>query len=104
MYHVVNCSISNFTVLVFLKLHLFSLFLQQLLFINTVYYYEFKFSKMVLSGGSRISHGGVWTHWGGVDLRHRHFSVKMDAKMKELGPIGGHVPGTPPRSANGTYS
>ena len=24
----------------------------------------------------------------------------MYAKMKELGPIGGHVPSTPPRSAN----
>ena len=25
-----------------------------------------------------------------------HFSVKMHAKMKELGPIGGHAPGMPP--------
>ena len=47
--------------------------------------------------------GGACTHWGvGVDLRRRHFSVKMYAKMKELGPIGGGVcPATPlPRSAN----
>ena len=34
------------------------------------------------SGGSRISVGGV-------DLRRGHFSVKMYAKTKELGPIGG---------------
>ena len=26
---------------------------------------------------------------GGVDLRRGHFSVKMYAKMKELGPMGG---------------
>ena len=26
--------------------------------------------------------------------------VKMYVKMKELGLIGGHAPGTPPRSAN----
>ena len=31
-----------------------------------------------------------------MDLRHGHFLVKMYAKMKELGPIGGRVPGTPP--------
>ena len=30
-----------------------------------------------------------------MDLRHGHFSVKMYAKMKELGPIGGHAPGMP---------
>ena len=33
---------------------------------------------------------------GGVDLRRGHFSVKMYVKTKELGPIGGHVPGMPP--------
>ena len=33
---------------------------------------------------------------GGVDLRHGHFSVKMYVKTKELGPIGGRAPGTPP--------
>ena len=27
--------------------------------------------------------------------------MKMYAKTKELGPIGGRAPGTPPRSANG---
>ena len=32
----------------------------------------------------------------GMDLRCGHFSVKMYAKMKELGPIGGRVPGMPP--------
>ena len=35
-----------------------------------------------------------------MDLRCGHFSVKMYAKMKELGPIGGRAPGMPPRSAN----
>ena len=33
---------------------------------------------------------------GGMDLQHGHLSVKMYAKMKELGPIGGRVLGTPP--------
>ena len=40
---------------------------------------------------------------GGVDLRHGHFLVKMYVKMKELGPIGGHALGMPPRSANAKY-
>ena len=43
--------------------------------------------------------GGACTRWGGggMDLRHGRFSVKMYAKTKELGPIGGwHAPGTPP--------
>ena len=51
------------------------------------------------SGGSRISRRG------GMDLRCGHFSLKMYAKMKELGPVGGScAPGTPPppRSANVT--
>ena len=39
---------------------------------------------------------------GGVDLQRRCFSVKMYAKMKELGPVGGGVcAGHAPRSANG---
>ena len=38
---------------------------------------------------------------GGVDLRRGCFSAKMYAKTKELGPVGGRAPGTPPRSANG---
>ena len=33
--------------------------------------------------------GGVCTRWGGMDLRCGYFLVKMYAKMKELGPIGG---------------
>ena len=33
----------------------------------------------------------------GVDLRCGHFSVKMYAKTKELDPIGGRAPGTPPK-------
>ena len=37
---------------------------------------------------------------GGMDLQRGHFLVKMYVKMKEIGPIGGRVPGThPPRSA-----
>ena len=45
--------------------------------------------------------GGRGPVRGGMDLRHRHFSVKLYAKMKELGPVGGRAPGTPPsRSAN----
>ena len=38
-----------------------------------------------------------------MDLQCGHFLVKMYAKMKELGPIGGRAPGTSPlRSANAT--
>ena len=34
---------------------------------------------------------------GGVDPRHRHFSVKMYVKMKELGSVGRGVhPARPP--------
>ena len=29
---------------------------------------------------------------GGFGLQHGHFSVKMYAKMKELGPVEGHAP------------
>ena len=56
-----------------------------------------------ISGGSRISHRG-WRApiGGGVELQRRHFSVKMYAKMKELGPIGESVRPAcpPPRSAS----
>ena len=49
------------------------------------------------SGRSRISRGGrAPVRGGGVDLRHGHFLVKMYVKMKELGPMGGGVLGTPP--------
>ena len=45
--------------------------------------------------------GGVDLLGGGLDLRHGCFLAKMYAKTKEFGPVGGHVPGTPPpRSAN----
>ena len=45
--------------------------------------------------------GGHAPIGGGVDLRCRHFLVKMYAKTKELGPIGGGVClAHPPRSAN----
>ena len=58
--------------------------------------------RNISSGGSRISHrGGRAPIRGGVDLRRRCFSVKMYAKMKELGPVGEGVrPARPPRSAN----
>ena len=37
--------------------------------------------------------------WGGFGLQRGHFSVKMYAKTKELGPVGGvrrHAPLDPP--------
>ena len=37
---------------------------------------------------------------GDVNLRRRPFSVKMYAKMKELGPVRARTRRTPPRSAN----
>ena len=37
---------------------------------------------------------------GGAGLQHRHFSVKMYVKTKELDPVGGHMPAAPPGSAN----
>ena len=43
--------------------------------------------------------GGMDPFWGGFGLQRGHFSEKMYAKMKELGPEGGFAPGTPPRSA-----
>ena len=59
------------------------------------------------SGGSRISRrGGRAPVRGAVYLRRGHFSVKMYAKTKELGPIGGGgacARHAPPRSANGTH-
>ena len=33
--------------------------------------------------------------WGGFGLQHGQFSVKMYAKMKELGPVGGRAPARP---------
>ena len=41
------------------------------------------------------SHSGGVDPLGGVDLQCGHFSPKMDAKMKELGPIGGRVQSGP---------
>ena len=40
---------------------------------------------------------------GSVDLRCGCFLVKMYAKVKELGPVGGRAPGTSPGSANGKF-
>ena len=40
--------------------------------------------------------GGAPTHWGGANLRHAHFLVKMYVKMKEIDPVGGaRAGGTP---------
>ena len=44
--------------------------------------------------------GGHGPIRGGMDLRRGCFLAKMYAKMKEFGPIGGHVPSMPPRSTN----
>ena len=52
-------------------------------------------SWSLFSGGSRISRRGGVHPLGGVDLWHGHFLVKMYAKMKELGPIGGVHPAHP---------
>ena len=41
--------------------------------------------------------GGVDPFWGGFGLQCGHFSVKMYAKTKELGPVGGgRAPARPP--------
>ena len=53
-----------------------------------------RYSLSVADPGFPI--GGRAPVRGGMDLRCGHFSVKMYAKMKELGPIGGRAPGTPP--------
>ena len=46
--------------------------------------------------GSRIfRRGGVDPFWGGFGLQRGHFSVKMYAKMKELGPVGGRAGARP---------
>ena len=53
-------------------------------------------SLSVKDPGFPVGGGGEWTHWGGVDPQCGRFSVKMYAKMKELGPVGGHAPSTAP--------
>ena len=64
-------------------------------------YFTFPGLDPGFSGG-----GGAWTHFGGgFGLQRGHFLVKIYAKMKELGPVGGRAPGTPPpRSAYGFVS
>ena len=47
-----------------------------------------------ISGGSRISHRGAVYPRGG------YISKILHVKTKESGPIGGCMPGVPPRSAN----
>ena len=48
--------------------------------------------------------GGCAPLWGAMDLQCGCFLVKMYAKMKELGPIGGGMcPAHPPRSTNDNH-
>ena len=54
-------------------------------------------NKAVVDPGFPV--GGV-DPLGGMDLQCWCFLVKIYAKMKELGPIGGCAPGMPLRSAN----
>ena len=62
----------------------------------TFYRGRYDSCETVISGGSRISRrGGRAPVRGVIDLWRGHFSVKMYAKMKELGPMGGRMPGTP---------
>ena len=47
---------------------------------------------VIIRAGSRIfRRGGLDPFWGGggFGLQRGHFSVKMDVKIKELGPVGG---------------
>ena len=55
------------------------------------------YSCVLFRAGSRIFRrgGGVDPFWGGFGLQRGHFSVKMYAKMKELGPVGGRAPARP---------
>ena len=54
------------------------------------YCYRYQDALSVIRAGSRIFHrGGIDPFWGGFGLQRGHFSVKMYAKMKELGPVGG---------------
>ena len=48
-----------------------------------------------------FSVGGHGPILGSFGLQRGHFSVKMYAKMKELGPVGGCAPARPPRSTYG---
>ena len=62
------------------------------------HFYALTDSRQALyRAGSKIFHGGggVDPFWGGFGLQRGHFSVKMYAKTKELGPVGGvrwHAP------------
>ena len=40
---------------------------------------------------------------GGVDSQGSYVSKILYVKTKELGPLGGRMPGAPPRSANAIY-
>ena len=51
---------------------------------------------VLFRAGSRIfRRGGRGPILGGFGLQCGHFSVKMYAKMKELGPVGGRAPARP---------
>ena len=64
-------------------------------------FFDFHFKVTIIyRAGSRIfRRGGRGPILGGFGLQRGHFSVKMYAKMKELGPVGGvrrHGPLDPP--------
>ena len=42
--------------------------------------------------------GGVPTHWGGA-TSDAYFLAKTYVKMKEMDPVGGHMPAAPPGPA-----
>ena len=56
------------------------------------------------SGGSRIFYwGGGTDPLGGINLQHVHFLTKTYAKMKEIDPVGGHVPAVPPPGSTNAH-
>ena len=69
--------------------------------ITSIAYVNFLSPSTHNSGGSRISRrGGVDLVGGGVDSQSGYVSKILYVKTKELGPLGGHAPGAPPKSAN----
>ena len=55
---------------------------------------------LLISGGSRISHGRGRGLVGGTDSQGGYISKSLYVKTKESRPLGGHSLRTPPRSAN----
>ena len=66
--------------------------------VKVPHYYEiFVIHATCYRAGSRIFRRGGPILGGGFGLQRGHFSVKMYAKTKELGPVGGHAPARPPQ-------